>query len=183
MAFEPAEHDYLGLPLRALLDDVGSKESVPAAGSVIAVLGALSAGLAAKVAHRSVSRLPDALEIAARADALRQRFEPIITADARGYAAALKLRGKERERALHSLSLELAQMAETAAEVAELAAKLVVVGNPNLRFDSDSAVRIAVTVAEISAELIGANVGESELSRRAHEAAERARVASGNTTK
>lgn len=177
MACELAENDYLNLPLRALFDDVASKDSVPAAGSVIAVLGALAAGLAAKVAHRSASRLPDAVTTAQHADALRDRFEPIITADAVGYAAALATRGEEREAAMHSLSAELAHMAETAAEVAELASELVVHGNPNLRFDSESSVRIAVTVAEISAQLIGANVGESELSRRAHAAADRARSA------
>lgn len=145
MAFEPAENDYLDLPLRTLFDDVGGKDSVPAAGSVIAVLGALAAGLAAKVAHRSTSRLPDAVEIAARAEALRNRFEPLITSDAVGYAAALATRGEEREAAMHSLSAELTHMAETAAEVAELASELVIYGNPNLRFDSESAVRIAVT--------------------------------------
>lgn len=179
MSFEPAENDYLDLPLRALFDDVAGKESVPAAGSVVAALGALAAGLAAKVAHRSTSRLPDAEEIAERADELRRKFEPIITADALGYAAALATRGDERHSAMHSLSAELALMAETAAEVAELAAALVINGNPNLRFDSESAVRIAVTVAEIGAELIGANVGDSELSLRAHAAADRARAAAG----
>ncbi len=179
MALEPAENDYLDLPLRALFDDVGGKDSVPAAGSVIAVLGALAAGLAAKVAHRSTSRLADAEKIAQRAEELRRRFEPIITADAVGYAAALSTRGDERAAALHSLSAELARMGEAAAEVAELASELVIHGNPNLRFDSESAVRIAVTVAEIGAELIGANVGESELSRRAHSAADRARAAAG----
>lgn len=187
MAFEPVgsvepvgpgEGDYLDLTLRTLLDSVAGKNSVPAAGSVIAVLGALAAGLAAKVAHRSTSRLPDAEKIAQRADELRMKFEPIITADAVGYAAALATRGDERDAAMHSLSAELTLMAETAAEVAELASALVTDGNPNLRFDSESAVRIAVTVAEIGAKLIGANVGESELSRRAHTAAERARAAS-----
>lgn len=177
MAFEPSEGDYLDLPLRALLDEVAGKDSVPAAGSVVAVLGALAAGLAAKVAHRSTSRLSDAKEITQRADALRKKFEPIITADAVGYAAALATRGDDRAAAMHSLSSELALMAEAAAEVAELASALVVHGNPNLRFDSESAVRIAVTAAEICAELIGANVGESELSHRAHSAAGRAREA------
>lgn len=141
MSFEPVDGDYLDLPLRALLDDVAGKDSVPAAGSVIAVLGSLAAGLAAKVAHRSTSRLPDAEEIAQRADALRSKFEPIITADAIGYAAALAMRGDDRAAAMHSLSAELALMAETAAETAELASALVDDGNPNLRFDSESAVR------------------------------------------
>ncbi|MEO6942650.1 MAG: cyclodeaminase/cyclohydrolase family protein [Terrimesophilobacter sp.] len=177
MAFDPADGDYLNLPLRALIDDVAGKGSVPAAGSVIAILGSLAAGLAAKVAHRSTTQLPDAEKIAERADELRMNFEPLITADAIGYAAALAARGDDRAAVMHSLSSEIALMAEAAAEVAELASVLLLDGNPNLRFDSAAAVRISVAVAEIGAELIGANVGESELSGRARAAASRARAA------
>lgn len=177
MAFELVDDDYLDRPLRSLFDNVAGKDSVPAAGSVTAVLGALAAGLAAKVAHRSASRLADAEQIAQRADELRRTFEPLITADALGYAAALATRGDDRVAAMHSLSFDLVLMAEAAAEIAEMASALVIDGNPNLRYDSEAAVRIAVTVAEICAELIGANVGETELSRRAHSAADRARAA------
>ncbi len=177
MAVEPVEEDYLDRPLRALFDSVASKESVPAAGSVIASLGALAAGLAAKVAHRSTSGLPDAEEIAQRADGLRRKFEPIITADAVGYTAALAKRGDDRAAALHSLSDELVLMVEAAAEVAELASGLVIHGNQNLRYDADASMRIAVTVAEIGADLIGANVGVSELSLRVLSAVDRARAA------
>lgn len=110
-------------------------------------------------------------------DALRLKFEPLITADAVGYAAALAVRGDERAAAMHALSFDLVLIAEAAAEVADLASALALTGNPNLRYDADSSVRIAVTVAEIAAELIGANVGETELFRRAHAAAELARIA------
>ncbi len=171
------EDDYLDRPLRVLLDNVAGADSVPAAGSVIAVLGALAAGLAAKVAHRSTSRLPYAEEIVQRANELRARIEPLVTADSAGYAAALATRGDGRVAAMLSLSTELVLLVETAAEIAELASALVAEGNPNLRFDAHAAVRIAVTVAEIGAELIEANVGESELSSRAHSAVGRARAA------
>lgn len=171
--------DYLDRPLRALFDSVAGTDSVPAAGSVIAALGALAAGLAAKVAHRSASQLSDSKEIAKRADKLRKKLEPLITADALGYAAALAQRGHERNAALKSLTTELVLMVETAAEIAELASALVNDGNQNLRYDADAAARIAVTVAEVGAELIGANVGESELSGRARSAVTRARAAAG----
>lgn len=177
MVTEAVADDYLDRPLRVLFDDVAGTDSVPAAGSVIATLGALDAGLAAKVAHRSHSRLPKAEEIAKRADELRIKFEPLITVDAIGYAAAIAVRGDEQAAAMHSLSFDLVLMAEAAAEVAELASALALHGNPNLRYDADSSVRIAVTVTEIAAELIGANVGETELSRRAHGAADVARAA------
>lgn len=172
--------DYLNRPLQTFFDSVAGPDSVPAAGSVVAAMGALAAGLAAKVAHRSMSRLSNAADIAQQANALRSRCEPLITADAAGYLAALATRGDERAAAMHALSAELAMMAETAAEVAELASTLIRNGNPNLRFDSETAVRIAVTVAEVCAQLIGANVGDSHLSVRAHTAAERARAAAAH---
>lgn len=177
MPVEPVEDDYLDLPLRTLLDSVASKDSVPAAGSVIATLGVLAAGLTAKVAHRSAAQLPDAEELARQADALRRKLEPLITADATGYAAALTKRGSERAAALQSLTSELVLAVETAAEIAELASRLVADGNQNLRYDADAAVRIAVAVAEIGAELIGANVGASDHSARAQSAVGRARTA------
>lgn len=179
MATEQGEHDYLDRPLRALLASVAGAESVPAAGSVLAVVGALAAGLTGKVAHRSSSRLTNSREVVGRADELRDIFAPFITADAIGYARALTKQGDDRATALHSLSVDLVVMVEAAAEIAELASFLVVEGNPNLRFDADAAARIAVTVAEVGAELIGANVGESELTVRAHTAVDRARLAAG----
>ncbi|MGH3425722.1 MAG: cyclodeaminase/cyclohydrolase family protein, partial [Nocardioidaceae bacterium] len=54
-----ATGDYLDRPLRDLLGDVSGADPVPAAGSLAAATGALAAGLVAKVARRSVSRLED----------------------------------------------------------------------------------------------------------------------------
>lgn len=176
MAAEPGG-DYLDRPLRALFDDVAGAESVPAAGSVIAALGALSAGLTAKVAHRSAAQLHDSEEIARRAHELRAKLEPIITADAVGYAAALAKRGLARADAMQSLSSELGVIVETAAEIAELASALAIEGNQNLRYDAEAAARIAATVAEVGASLIGANVGGAGLSRDAGAAVGRAQAA------
>jgi formiminotetrahydrofolate cyclodeaminase len=169
--------DYLDLPLRALLNDVASEESVPAAGSVIAVLGALAAGLAAKTARRSRSLLPDAEAIASRADDLRASFEPRITGDAIGYRAALAVRGDDRVAAVLPLSAHLTLLVEAAAEIAQLASHLAADGNPNLQYDAESAARIAVTVAEVGSKLIGANGGASELSARAERAVAEVRSA------
>ena len=176
MAGENLDRDYLDRPLRELFDNVAGTDSVPAAGSVIAALGALAAGLAAKVAHRSAAQLSDSEEIARQADELRKRLEPLITADAVGYAAALATRG-DRVAAMQSLSSELVLMIETAAKITELASPLAVNGNPNLRYDAAAAVRIAVTVAEIGADLVEANLGDSDLSRRAHAAVAMAHAA------
>lgn len=178
MAIGADAGNYLDRPLNELLDDISGTDPVPAAGSVVAVLGALAAALAAKVAHRSASRLSDAEQIAKRADGLRNRLEPLITADAIDYAAALATRG-DRAPAMLSVSNGIVLMAETAAEIAELASDLARNGNQNLHHDAAAAVQIAAMAAQIAAELTGANVGESALSRRAHAAVVRAQTAAG----
>jgi formiminotetrahydrofolate cyclodeaminase len=178
-----AAGDYLDRPLRDLLEDVAGTDPVPAAGSLVAVLGALAAGLAAKVARRSTSQRPDAEAIAERADLLRQRLEPIITGDAAGYAEALATEGNRAER--HAAMLEASSgpvvVAETAAEIAEIAAALAANCNPNLRVDAAAVAWFAASVTEVSADLTAANVGESEPFRAARTAATRARAAAERT--
>lgn len=171
--------DYLDRPLRELLEDVAGDDPVPAAGSVVAVLGALAAGLAAKVARRSTSQRPDAEAVAERADALRERLEPIITADAASYAAALTSNGNRAERAAAMLKASSGpvEVAEAAAEIAEIATALAANCNPNLRVDAATAAWLAASVAEASADLTAANVGESAALQQARIAATRARAA------
>ncbi|MDO5745649.1 MAG: cyclodeaminase/cyclohydrolase family protein [Micrococcaceae bacterium] len=168
--------DYLNRPLRELFDDVASGDSVPAAGSAVAALGALAAGLTAKVARRSSSRLPNAAELAQRADELRAGLEPLVTADAAGYADAMAA-PEGRAAAMAAVSAGTASIAESAAEIAQLAAHLALDGNQNLRWDATAAVRIAAVAAEVAAELTAANVGEDDPFPRACSAAILARTA------
>jgi formiminotetrahydrofolate cyclodeaminase len=174
-----AAGDYLDRPLRELLEDVAGTDPVPAAGSLVAVLGALAAGLAAKVARRSTAQRPDAEEIAERADRLRQQLEPIITGDAASYAEALRAGGNQADRraAMLEASSGPVVVAETAADIAEIASALEADCNPNLRVDAAAVAWIAASVAEVSADLAAANVGDSEPLRRARAAAARARAA------
>ncbi len=170
--------DYLDRPLRDLLDDVASGDPVPAAGSLIAVVGALAAGLAATVALRSTARLPDARVIAERLDRLRALLEPLITADAADYAKALGFSDRaERAAAIRAAAEGPVVVAEVVAEVAEIAAALAVAGNPNLHYDAAAAAQLAAAVAEVGAQLTEANVGEAEPFPRAQIAAQKARVA------
>jgi formiminotetrahydrofolate cyclodeaminase len=175
--------DYLDRPLRELLEDVAGADPVPAAGSVVAVLGALAAGLAAKVARRSTSERSDAQAIAEQADLLRQRLEPIITGDAASYAEALAAGGDRAERraAMLEASSGPVVVTETAAEIAEIAAALAANCNPNLRVDAAAVAWFAASVAEVGADLTAANVGESEPLRVARTAATRARAAAERT--
>ncbi|MDJ0313508.1 cyclodeaminase/cyclohydrolase family protein [Arthrobacter sp. H35-D1] len=171
-----ASGDYLDRPLRELFEDVASGDSVPAAGSAVAVLGALAAGLTAKVARRSSSGLPSVADLAQRADELREGLEPLVTADAAGYVEALAAPG-DRAAAMAAVSAGTAFMAESAAEIAQIAAVLAADGNQNLRWDATAAARIAVVAAEVAAELTAANVGEDDPFPRAHSAAILARTA------
>lgn len=177
-----ASGDYLDRPLRELLDDVAGADPVPAAGSLVAVLGALAAGLAAKVARRSTSQRPDAEAIADRADRLREQLEPIITGDAASYAEALAAGSNRSDRAAAMLESTsgLAVVTESAAEIAEIAATLAANCNPNLRADAAAVARIAASVAEVGTALTAANVGESSPLQRARAAAARARTAANN---
>lgn len=176
-----AAGDYLDRPLRELLEDVAGTDPVPAAGSVMAVLGALAAGLAAKVARRSTSQRPDAEKIAERADRLRHQLEPIITGDAAGYAEALGSNQADRGAAILAASSGPVLVAEIAAEIAEIASGLAANCNPNLRVDAAAVAWLAASVAEVGADLTAANVGESESLRAARSAATLARAAADST--
>jgi formiminotetrahydrofolate cyclodeaminase len=72
-------------------------------------------------------------------------------------------------------------VAETAAEIAEIAAALAANCNPNLRVDAAAVAWLAASVTEVSADLTAANVGESEPLRAARTAATRARAAAERT--
>lgn len=171
-----AAGDYLNRPLHELLEDVAGGGSVPAAGSAVALLGALSAGLTAKVARRSTSRLPNADEFAQRADQLREGLEPLVTADAASYAEAMAA-PEGRAAAMTVASAGMVLVAESAVEIAQIAVLLAVDGNPQLRWDAMAAARIAATAAEVAAELTAANVGEKDPFPRARSAALLARTA------
>ncbi|GAB3042960.1 hypothetical protein GCM10027052_26470 [Parafrigoribacterium mesophilum] len=178
-----AAGDYLDRPLRELLEDVAGADPVPAAGSLVATVGALAAGLTAKVARRSTTQRPDAEAIAARADLLRAQLEPLITGDAAGYAKALDApsNSTDRTEAMRAASTGPVSMAEVTAEIAEIASELAAHCNPNLRVDAAAVAWLAASVAEVGADLASANVGDSALSQRAHAAVARARAAADRT--
>ena len=170
--------DYLDRPLRELLDDVAGGDPLPAAGSLIAVVGALAAGLAATVARRSGAQVADASAIAERLDQLRLLLEPLITADAADYAAAMAQSDRPaRDAALLAAAAGPVVVAEALAEVAELATALAASGNQNLRYDAAAAAQLAATAAEVGAQLTEANVGRAEPYQRASAAAAKARAA------
>jgi Formiminotransferase-cyclodeaminase len=89
--------DYLGLPLGRFLELVASEDPTPAGGSVAAVAVALAASLCAMAARLSKNQLPDAPEVARRADHLRDETASLARADAAAYAGVLATgRGRAR---------------------------------------------------------------------------------------
>ena len=171
--------DYLDLSLREFLELVASGSPAPGGGSVAAVAVALAAGLAGMAARLSTGQLADAAKLADHADALRRTVAPLARADAESYGRvldALRLpRGSETraeriEDALSGAADVPLAVAEAGREVADIAARLVEEGNPNLEGDArtavflaDAGVRAAAALAAIN--LSSANVQDERLGR------------------
>jgi methenyltetrahydrofolate cyclohydrolase len=181
---ENTTSEYLDLPLNEFLELVASSGPAPGGGSVAAVAVALAAGLAGMAARLSTDQLADASELADRADASRRRVAPLARADSEAYGRVLdayrlprqpdsETRMKHLREALSGAADVPLAIAEAGSEVADIAARLVEEGNPNLRGDATAAVflaeagvRAATVLVEIN--LSSANV-EDDRSGRANE--------------
>ncbi len=165
--------NYLDQSLENFLDSVASSEPTPGGGAVAAVAVALAAGLAGMAARLSAGHL--AAGLAEQAEHLRQRVAPLAQEDANAYVRFLATyRSPEngddpknrRERVRTALSgaidVPLA-IAETGAEVAEVAALLARKGNPNLKGDAIAAALLAEAGVRAAAELVKINAMTGEL--------------------
>jgi len=156
----------LDLPLGQFLDQVAARSPAPGGGGAAAMTGAVAAGLVAMSARFSAAQLPDADELAARADQLRHRAAELVDEDAHAYGAVLEAfalphdaAGREQVRvALDRAAAVPEEMTQLGAEVAELAARLAVAGNPNLHGDSVTAALLAEASARSAACLVDINV-------------------------
>ncbi len=173
--------DYLELSLGEFLDRVASGGPAPGGGSVAAVAVALAAALSGMSARLSADQLADAPELADRADVSRRRVAPLARADAESYGRVLdayhlprepdpETRTKRVRDALSGAADVPLVVAEIGHEVADIAARLVEEGNPNLEGDAMTAVllaevgvRAAAALAEIN--LSSANVEDERLGR------------------
>jgi formiminotetrahydrofolate cyclodeaminase len=153
--------DYLGLPLGRFLELVASEDPTPAGGSVAAVAVALAASLCAMAARLSKNQLPDAPEVARRADHLRDETASLARADAAAYAGVLAT-GRAREGETHDALSRAADVplavARFGAEVAEISARLARAGNPNLEGDAISAALLAEAGVSAAARLAKINL-------------------------
>ena len=159
--------DYPGLPLGEFFDSVASDSPAPGGGGAAAVAASLAAGLAGMSARLSSGYLSDAAGLAERADRLRERRAPLARADAEAYGrvrAALRLppddpgRREAVDQALGEAADVPLTVAELARDAAEISARLVREGNPNLQGDALSALYLAEAAARSAAELVRLNV-------------------------
>lgn len=176
----PDVPDYLQLPLGRFLDLVASKEPAPAGGSVAAVAVALAAGLAGMAARFSGEHLAGAAGLAERADSLRSKAASLARADAVAYGKVLQARRADDDLLVRATLSEAADVPLSVAgigvEVAEISARLLREGNPNLKGDADTAVLLAEAGARAAARLARINLQtagtEDDRLSRAEELAE-----------
>jgi formiminotetrahydrofolate cyclodeaminase len=160
----------LDRPLARFLEDLADASPMPGGGSAAAVVAAMAAGLLAMAARASTDSWPEAAGVAAQAEALRDRVLPLAELNAAAYAEALELletsRGPvERDRRDYRLGSALSRaaalplnIAEAAADVAELGVLVADRAEASRRADAVAAVLLADAAANVGAQLVQTNL-------------------------
>ena len=167
-----------------LAEAISSAEAVPGSGWVAGVSGSLAAALVAKAASRSEG-WSGAEGARAQALDLRDRLLALAGQDARVYEqalAALERREAGLARALDRAAEVPLVIAETAADVALLAAEAAEAADGAARADASAAAALASGAARAAVRLVEVNLGmlkEDERLGRARKAAEVASDAAG----
>jgi formiminotetrahydrofolate cyclodeaminase len=164
--------------LEDFLDSVGEGTPAPGGGTSSAVTVALAAALV-EMAARLASE-DDAAEAARdmRTDALRlaeqelTSYEPVLKAETEA----------DRTTALDGASEPPAQIAELAADVAELGVKVAGSSSPAVRGEAPTGVTLAEAVAAAAARLVETNITSGPVFDRARAAADRASKARDSAT-
>lgn len=168
--------------MRPLFEDLASSEAVPASGWVAGVSAAFAAALVAKAAARSEG-WSDAEGARAQATDLGDRLLALATQDARAYESALdalERRHSNLARALAAAAEVPLSLAETAADVAMLAAEAAERADGPSRADAAAAASLAAGAAHAAAKLVAVNLASvpgDERVAAAERAAEAARDA------
>lgn len=153
----------LHLSVGGLLERVAARTPAPGGGAVAAVTAASAAALVAMAARFGGE---DAVDVAARAEALRATLEPLADADAAAYTAVLAARRLPRDDPARTGRIAEAmveatevprRVAEAATEVADLAAGLVATGNRDLAGDARVGELLARAAADAATALVEIN--------------------------
>lgn len=179
MAEQVGGPDYLDLSLTDFLDRTAAATAAPGAGAAVATAVALAAGLAAMSAGLSKRHLPEADDVAARAQELQARVKPLAQRDAEIYGEVLRARALDRDdpgrpdavrEALSRAADVPLEMAEVAAEVFGLAAAVVRRGNPALEGDALTSCLLSQAGVRAAAVLVELNLPDPDDPRRARAA-------------
>lgn len=161
------ESSYLNREVGEFLDLVARRQPAPGGGAVAALAMSLAAGLVAMVA-RYYQGLEDDDRLVEAADQLRAEVAELADDDAHAYgrvieayAAARESPGDEPDRvseALRGAAQVPLAVAEAGADICELAARLALVGKPDVRGDAMTALLLAEAATRSSAHLVTVNV-------------------------
>ena len=148
--------------LRSFLDRIASDDPGPRGGSVAAMAVAMSAALTVICARHSTGSGGIVLE----AGALRERAEALAVIDAEAFAQYLEARALHDDAALgaaleHAADTPL-QIAEVAAEAAQLAAQVTDHGDPSMQGDAVAAALLAEAAARAAGNLVAINLSVRE---------------------
>ena len=156
-----SSESFLDLGLKEFLDTVPARTPAPGGGAVAAVTASMAAGLTAMAARFAPDEWPRRAEVIGRAEELRARIEPLADADANAYAEFIASRTKENRERIVEIPNELADLA---ADVAELAALVAVEGNVNVSGDAAAGATLAAAAAAVAARLVALNGGDPQRS-------------------
>lgn len=156
--------------MEAFLDELAARTRVPGASTAGVVAVAMAAALAARGARYSGAGWPEADAAAAQAEALRSRVLALRAPIEETFERALTQLDEPRDvdpdrrnfalgRALEQSVEPLLTLAETAADVAELAASVAERGAQELRADVAGGAALAEGAARTAALLVAANLG------------------------
>jgi formiminotetrahydrofolate cyclodeaminase len=154
MAGRLAGSSFLDAELKEFLDAVPARTPAPGGGAVAAVAASLAAGLTAMAARFAPDEWERRAEVVGRAEELRARVEPLADSDAEAYGAFMAERTEENVERIVAIPFELA---EIAAEIAELAALVATEGNPNVHGDAAAGADLAAAAASVGARLVRIN--------------------------
>jgi formiminotetrahydrofolate cyclodeaminase len=192
--------ELLSASVSELLERFAAERPDPGGGSAAGLTVAVAAAVVTMAARVSGGYWTGARGALAQANRLRERSTPLAQTDAAAYAVALAAlygpkhgeparRDAELATALERAAEVPLTIAETAADVAELAATLAEEGNPNVRGDMAAAAVLAEGGARAAAKLVELNltvtagdpwvIRANESARAAADAARRA-LAAGN---
>ena len=185
---ESTTPSFLDDTVTGFLEQVSRETPAPGGGAVAAIAAALAAALAGMAARFAGDGVPEASDLAERADALRARAAPLADADAASYEAVLaalrtprgqveEARAREVQGALSTAADVPLAVAVGAAEASSLAAELAESGNANLKGDAAAAALMGEAAARIATVLV-----EINLAGRDDERIEQARALEATAT-